>query len=720
MKTLRRPPPPHDSNNGKTRRAALVAVTGLGLLCAANVGSRLLDIPAIPPRFDAQGASLSDKGITQDLFTELGTPGHTSRIIDTRWNAFARTDVVADTETPDTYLVYTNGNVPTNMMRWDGKPQSAADITREFPLIDWVFASAPLGQNRQAETSKSAESRKQRATHGRVLSIGPGGGLDVLMALRHGAGEFEGAEINPSIVGLMRDYREFNGGIYRRPNVRVVTAEGRAYVREAAAAGKRYALIFSALTKTATAGQGMALLESYIYTQDALADYWKALDADGQAVIVTDQVPLLARLFATALAMLRERGLDEAEACRHIALVGVPDTMPGPYRYAIVLQKSPMTGRQTYAMSDAALDRSLTAILLPEGRAARDEYGPFDRVAAGAMTGEQFVAWWRDARNVFPFGLPAIDISPCPDNRPFVLDLNLSQPVIFKQLAGLTTVLALGLAVAGWRTARRDLQPATAGGTRQAANERKRRSSMAPRLKPLKHRAGRTSAAAPDAAPAASGASAASGVSAAAAVVYFALLGVGFMLVEIPLAQKLILPLGYPTLALTVILFSILLGGGAGAWFSQRHPEQRLGRRAAMCALGVALVTAAGAVFLDGARDALLSLSLPLRCAIVGALLLPLGFLLGTPFPAALRGFARRDPANVPLIWGLNGVSSVAGSLGAAMIAKAWGLNVALLVGAACYVVAALLAPLFDRADNRLRLSGDDKWQQQLVYRTFV
>jgi hypothetical protein len=46
------------------------------------------------------------------LFTELGTSGHTSRIVDTRWNAFARTDVVAEQADPDTLLVYTNGNVP--------------------------------------------------------------------------------------------------------------------------------------------------------------------------------------------------------------------------------------------------------------------------------------------------------------------------------------------------------------------------------------------------------------------------------------------------------------------------------------------------------------------------------------------------------------------------------------------------------------------------------
>src|SRR6478735_7335111 len=101
------------------------------------------------------------------------------------------------------------------------------------------------------------------------------------------------------------------------------------------------------------------------------------------------------------------------------------------------------------------------------------------------------------------------------------------------------------------------------------------------------------------------------------------------MLVEIPLAQKLILPLGYPVLALTVILFSILLGGGLGSWTSQRVGEEQLGAWAASCAVGVALVTLGASLVLQGLGNAMLLMSLPLRCLLVSALLVPLGFLLG-------------------------------------------------------------------------------------------
>src|SRR5690606_30285009 len=152
---------------------AIFAILGL------NIKFHFLDIPAVPPQLDAKNMSLADKGMTQPLFTELGTPGHTSKIVDTRWSAFARTDVVQDSAMPGSYYLYTNGNVPTNMMQWNGKLETIGPIAQLFPLSDFSFAIAPLQKENSA-----------------VLSIGPGGGLDALLALHHGAQHFDGAEIN--------------------------------------------------------------------------------------------------------------------------------------------------------------------------------------------------------------------------------------------------------------------------------------------------------------------------------------------------------------------------------------------------------------------------------------------------------------------------------------------------------------------------------------------
>ena len=68
-----------------------------------------------------------------------------------------------------------------------------------------------------------------------ALVIGPGGGRDLVSALVFGAGHVDGVEINPIIANdVMRDrFREFSGGIYTHPRVRIAVDDGRSFVRGA-------------------------------------------------------------------------------------------------------------------------------------------------------------------------------------------------------------------------------------------------------------------------------------------------------------------------------------------------------------------------------------------------------------------------------------------------------------------------------------------------------
>ena len=65
-------------------------------------------------------------------------------------------------------------------------------------------------------------------------------------------------------------------------------------------------------------------------------------------------------------------------------------------------------------------------------------------------------------------------------------------------------------------------------------------------------------------------------------LVYFAMLGFGFMFVEIPLVQRLILFVGKPVYALAVALFGLLLFSGLGSLLSRRAPW-----RGALAALAI-------------------------------------------------------------------------------------------------------------------------------------
>ena len=46
---------------------------------------------------------------------------------------------------------------------------------------------------------------------------------------------------------------------------------------------------------------------------------------------------------------------------------------------------------------------------------------------------------------------------------------------------------------------------------------------------------------------------------------YFSLLGMGFMLVELGLIQQIRLVIGHPTLSVTLVIGSLLIGGGVGS-----------------------------------------------------------------------------------------------------------------------------------------------------------
>ncbi len=630
---------------GKDKTFPLVFALILAALVPYNARFGLWSVQPIPPtpvEINGQQLTLSDRGVTQPLFTELGDPGYGSKIVDTRWNAFARTDVVRDPQSPDSFLLYTNGNVPTNMLNWNGKIYELPRLVSGFPVSDWTFGNSDLEGKR-------------------VMSIGPGGGLDALLALRYGADRFDGAEINPSIVELMNEpkYAQYNGGIYSNPKVHVEVAEGRAFVREARQKGVKYQLIFSALTKTATAGQGGALLESFIYTTDAFDDYLGALEPTGQLAIVGDATPLLARLYATAYQHFTDLGQTTAQAGAHIAVVYYPQ--PGPYQWALIVRPNPIPADEAARMNQSARERNIFPLWIP-GQAASNEIFPFGALGGGALTMDGFV----NSGLSLP-GAPPLDLSPAPDNRPFVLDLSTSPWAIFSEpdLADPTRQKPSSLAILlGLSLLATVLFAATLVG----ASARREKRALG---------------------------------GAALQVGYFLALGVGFMLVEIPLIEKLVLPLGYPTLSLTVILGSILLGGGAGAAWSQRFAGDPLRAHAQACALGVAIVAALFGVLSGAFADLLLPLPLIVRCVLAALVLLPLGFLLGTPFPAGLRLWSSNQREGfVPLVWALNGTASVLGSIVAAVAAKQVGFGAVLSVGAVMYLgVAGVLAVVKEKAE---------------------
>jgi hypothetical protein len=169
---------------------------------------------------------------------------------------------------------------------------------------------------------------------------------------------------------------------------------------------------------------------------------------------------------------------------------------------------------------------------------------------------------------------------------------------------------------------------------------------------------------------------------------FFAAIGVGFMLVEISQMQRLIVFLGHPVYGFSVVLFSLLLASGAGSFSTQLGA---CGARADAGIVRLTLLLAAVAVFglsTPAAIARFADATTPVRIAVAGALLLPLGFFLGMAFPLGMKLANAKREGLTPWLWGINGATSVCASVVALAISLSFGITASFWTGFACYAIA--------------------------------
>ncbi|MFL6317743.1 MAG: hypothetical protein ACJ73C_13555, partial [Nitrososphaeraceae archaeon] len=182
-------------------------------------------------------------------------------------------------------------------------------------------------------------------------------------------------------------------------------------------------------------------------------------------------------------------------------------------------------------------------------------------------------------------------------------------------------------------------------------------------------------------------------------VVFAILIGLGFIFLEITFIQKFLLLLGTPIMALTVILFSILLSSGIGAYLSGR-----LFNKNPYKAVVISIPILTGIVifyytFIQEIIDSAIVLSLYERIVLTFALLSPAGLLMGFQFPSitrmassSLQERPRSNADDITLLWGVNVIASVIGTVLTAISSMVIGFSGNLLVGIALYLVALISA----------------------------
>ena len=180
-------------------------------------------------------------------------------------------------------------------------------------------------------------------------------------------------------------------------------------------------------------------------------------------------------------------------------------------------------------------------------------------------------------------------------------------------------------------------------------------------------------------------------------LVFFGGLGLGYILLEVPLIQRTLLLVGSPTLAMVVVLATLLLGGGIGSFLSSRWETDRLWQKLSLTALLVTLLAVLLAFFQPGLEVALEHLSIGSGIFLGSLLLVPLGLLMGVPFANGLRLAGIHKQNFLAYLWGWNGITSVAGSALAAGIAIWIDYRAGMLLGAGCYLAVAVASWMLAR-----------------------
>ena len=163
---------------------------------------------------------------------------------------------------------------------------------------------------------------------------------------------------------------------------------------------------------------------------------------------------------------------------------------------------------------------------------------------------------------------------------------------------------------------------------------------------------------------------------------YFFAVGAGFMFIELFFIKKYILLFGDPVISFTVVVAGILIFSSfGGVWVQKR--EKSVLKRALPGLIGILLL---GVFTLDDLMQYLLHFSNTWRYTGAVFILFPIGFLMGLPFPVAMRDLVGTSTQRA-YAWALNGCASILTSILSAQLAIMFGISLLWACAIAAYLI---------------------------------
>jgi spermidine synthase len=385
---------------------SFIALAILPVISVANLSTPFLNISNAP---------------TKEMYMQLNENPNL-RVVFTRWNSFSRVDVVEGFGGRTLAEIYIDADASTEVMQWDGSISSLLYMNQSMDMLPYYFVEKP-----------------------NVLIIGPGGGKDILYALAGGSSKISAVELNPTIVGVVKDYGERAGNIYNNlSNVDVYVDEGRSFVSRS---NGKFDVVTLTLVDSwaAISAGGYALADNYLYTKEAFAEYLSHLTDQGELTMIRWQSEM-PRLVSTAVEAFAQFGEDVQSVGEHVAIV-LREIEPGRVEVLLILKKLPFTQIEAENLAErvSALGSDYSPYYIPY---VKDTVEPYHSLFNGSISLEQF-------QQFFSYRVDAVS-----DDSPYYFNFEPGVPKILSDLLLFAALLSLGFVAAPvlyghWRQRRR-------------------------------------------------------------------------------------------------------------------------------------------------------------------------------------------------------------------------------------------------------------------------
>jgi SAM-dependent methyltransferase len=507
-----------------------------------------------------------------------------------------------------------------------------------------------------------------------VLLINLSGGINAQVARYKGANSIDIVEPSSEMIDLLRNDRNltrFTGDLFSSANLNVVQGEPRSYCIDHK---NSYDLIEISLVDSIGLSDsgGYPVHEDYKYTVEAFKEYFESLKPNGiLSLTVWDRLNPprnVLKLLNTVILAMKEAGMPQPE--RNLYSFGLFMSTT-----TILVKKSPFTEGDLYDLNNFVKTRSFEPLYVSGSNLPERDIGillgvyqeHFGKQSEGDVESFTNADMYRTSIPEFFAGNAktiedqyVFDIRPMTDSRPYYsgflklgrLTSYLDQMEDVSEEWGYLLLLGMlvqacifGLVVI--------LLPVIVRWKEVAQNRR----------------------------------------GTVGVIFYYAGLGLGYMLIEIYLIQRLSVFLSNPTYSTSIVITVMLIFSALGNLTSSYFKEYRR-----WIIPGAALLIAAGLFFyifgLDSALSPYHSSSIGVRVFVSALVIAPVAFFMGMPYPNGLDALQESKPHLMPWAWGMNGGLSVAGSALARILSVSSGFPVLLGVGIAVYLIVGLLFPV--------------------------